>query len=113
MGKSRPHGESDWQLTNSSLLASLLCKCRIKALVRSASKERASIHKEPMAKTTTKKSSTDSQRNTLVHSLAFRWLELNRPDVVKACRAVGDEKYPKTGKSRTKIELTGGLENLK
>jgi hypothetical protein len=41
-----------------------------------------------------KKDLTDSKRNTLVHSLAFRWLELNRPDVVKACRDEGNKKYP-------------------
>jgi hypothetical protein len=70
-----------------------------------------SINKETMAKA--KKDLTDSKRNTLVHSLAFRWLELNRPDVMKACRDERNKKYPPSSKSRTKIEVSGGLLEIK
>jgi len=59
------------------------------------------------------KSPIDAKRNTLVHALAWKWLEKNRPDVVKACRKAGEDKYPKSVKSRTTIELTGDLLEMK
>jgi hypothetical protein len=59
------------------------------------------------------KTDTDSKRNTFVHTQAFRWLEKNRPDVVQACREIGEAKYPRTGKARPKIELADELAKLK
>jgi hypothetical protein len=59
-----------------------------------------------------KKSTDDSKRNSHVHQLVYKWVELNRPDVMKACRAAGEKKYPKLGKSKSPAELTDELRKL-
>lgn len=60
-----------------------------------------------------KPKSIDSQRNSLIRSLAFRWLELNRTDVVTACKEAGAKKYPRSSKARSRVELTAELSKLK
>lgn len=66
-----------------------------------------------MAKAANKKSKEDTQRNSYVHQLAWQWLLQYRPDVVKACREAGTDKYPKKTVSRTQVELTDALKKLK
>ena len=66
-----------------------------------------------MAKAQATKSPVDSARNSYVHSLAFRWLEKQRPDVFQAIKEAGDEQYPRSGKGRKRIELTDDLAKMK
>jgi len=60
-----------------------------------------------------KKNLADIQRAAYFRGLALKWLQLRRPDVLDACRKAAEAKFPKSTKSRSKIDLTKELEALK
>ena len=57
--------------------------------------------------------SSSQQRQTLRASLMRRWIEVQRPDVVKAIEAEVDSQYPRAPRAKKQASLPKSLAVLK